>query len=349
MPAKAREAGISISGSLADINQSYPALGGAAPEYQTHDLLVISPTIESLSHWLAVLLVYIGNIDCRYKRKCESQEVVNTPVAAYSWYPNLTCSSSKLDLASGHTPGNHHDRRAKPGEGLRSNQPEWRTALVARELARYKVDIASLIETRFSEQGQLEEQRLREMQDAWMVRKAEEIQGYAERNEIKNFLKAIKTIYGPCFKGTAPLLSSGGTTLLTKQSRIRNSRAEPFRSVLNFSSAISDSAIDRLRQVDMNNDLDLPPSLPETIRAVQQISSGKAAGFGAIPSEVYKHRGPRLVAELTTLFQEMWREEQVPQDFKTRSSSTSTSGRGTGNSVITTEASDRSEQASSRK
>nr|VZI36736.1 unnamed protein product [Spirometra erinaceieuropaei] len=39
----------------------------------------------------------------------------------------------------------------------RSNRPERRTALVARELARYKVDIAALSETRFSDQGQLEE------------------------------------------------------------------------------------------------------------------------------------------------------------------------------------------------
>ncbi|VDM05881.1 unnamed protein product [Schistocephalus solidus] len=39
----------------------------------------------------------------------------------------------------------------------RSNRPKRRTALVARELARYKVDIAALSETQFSEQGQLEE------------------------------------------------------------------------------------------------------------------------------------------------------------------------------------------------
>ncbi|BHF84935.1 hypothetical protein SprV_1002808900 [Sparganum proliferum] len=103
------------------------------------------------------------------------------PVAPRSWA-----------LLSGHTPGNRLDRRAKPGEGAvrlcrvhsvlrtpldgwldetlrrhrrdealpdnpRSNRPERRTALVARELARYKVDIAALSETRFSEQGQLEE------------------------------------------------------------------------------------------------------------------------------------------------------------------------------------------------
>ncbi|VDL97594.1 unnamed protein product [Schistocephalus solidus] len=36
-----------------------------------------------------------------------------------------------------------------------------------------------------------------EMQDNWMVRKAEEIQEYVDRNEIKNFFKAVKGIYGP--------------------------------------------------------------------------------------------------------------------------------------------------------
>ncbi|VDL95569.1 unnamed protein product [Schistocephalus solidus] len=39
----------------------------------------------------------------------------------------------------------------------KSNRLERRTALVARERARYKVDVAALTETRFSEQGQLEE------------------------------------------------------------------------------------------------------------------------------------------------------------------------------------------------
>ncbi|BHF60955.1 hypothetical protein SprV_0100392500 [Sparganum proliferum] len=44
-----------------------------------------------------------------------------------------------------------------PADNPRSNRPEWRTALVARELARYKVDNAAPSETRVSEQGQLEE------------------------------------------------------------------------------------------------------------------------------------------------------------------------------------------------
>nr|VZI00503.1 unnamed protein product [Spirometra erinaceieuropaei] len=63
-----------------------------------------------------------------------------------------------------------------------------------------------------------------------------------------------------------------------------------------------------LPQVETNMDLNLPPSLQETIRAVQQLSSGKAPGSDAIPAEVYKHGGPQLMDRLTALFQEMWRQ-----------------------------------------
>nr|VZI20801.1 unnamed protein product [Spirometra erinaceieuropaei] len=159
------------------------------------------------------------------------------------------------------------------------------------------------------------QQRLREMQDAWTARKAEEIQGYADRNEWKNF-SASKAVYGPPTKGTAPLLSADGSTLLTEKTQILQRWAEHFRGVLNRPSAISDAAIERLPQVATNADLDLPPSLQETIRAVQQLSSGKAPGSDAIPAEVYKHGGPQLMDHLTALFQEMWRQDEVPQDFK---------------------------------
>nr|VZI06603.1 unnamed protein product [Spirometra erinaceieuropaei] len=152
------------------------------------------------------------------------------------------------------------------------------------------------------------QQRLREMQDASTARKAEQIQGYADRNEWKNFFSAIKAVYGPSTKGTAPLLSADGNTLLTENTQILQRWAEHFRGVLNRPSVISDAAIERLPQVETNVDLDLPPSLQETIRAVQQLSSGKAPGSDAIPAEVYKHGGPLLMDHLTALFQEMWRQ-----------------------------------------
>nr|VZI41170.1 unnamed protein product [Spirometra erinaceieuropaei] len=160
------------------------------------------------------------------------------------------------------------------------------------------------------------QQRLREMRDAWTARKAQEIQGYADRNEWKNFFSVIKAVYGPPTKGIAPILSVHVSTPLTEKTQIPQRWAEHFPGVLNRPSVISDAAIARLPQVETNVDLDLPPSLQETIRAVQQLSNGKAPGSDAIPAEVYKHGGPQLMNHLTALFQEMWRQGEVPQDFK---------------------------------
>ncbi|BHF60742.1 hypothetical protein SprV_0100370800 [Sparganum proliferum] len=151
---------------------------------------------------------------------------------------------------------------------------------------------------------------------AYTARKAEEIQGYADRTEWKNFFSAIKVVYGPPTKGIAPLLSADDSTLLTEKTQILQRWAEHFRGALNRPSTISDVAIARLPQVETNVDLDLPPSLRETIRAVQQLSSGKAPGSDAIPAEVYKHGYPQPMDHLTALFQEMWRQGEVPQDFK---------------------------------
>nr|VZI40207.1 unnamed protein product [Spirometra erinaceieuropaei] len=130
----------------------------------------------------------------------------------------------------------------------------------------------------FDRSRRLVRQRLREMQEAWIARKAEE--------EI------------------APLLSADGSTLLTEETEIFQCWTEQFISILNRLSAISDAAIFRLPGVETNADLDLPSPLHKTIRAVQQISSGKAPGSDAIPAEVNKHGVSQLMDHLTALFHE---------------------------------------------
>ncbi|VDL93360.1 unnamed protein product [Schistocephalus solidus] len=137
------------------------------------------------------------------------------------------------------------------------------------------------------------------MQDAWLTRKAEEMQGYADRNEWKNVFAATKAGYGPPVKGATHPLYSDGRTLLTEKMQILMRWAEHFQSDLNQPSTISDAAIDRLTEVENNSDLELPPSLQETIRTVQQLSSGKASGSDAMPAEFYEHGGPQLMNQLT--------------------------------------------------
>ncbi|BHF84122.1 hypothetical protein SprV_0902727200 [Sparganum proliferum] len=101
-----------------------------------------------------------------------------------------------------------------------------------------------------------------------------------------------------------------------KKSQILKRWTEQFRSALNRPSTISNATTDWLPQKGANTHLDLPPSLPEIIRAVQQLSGRKSPGSDAIPSETYNHGGRSLTDQLTALFQEMQHCGQVPQDFK---------------------------------
>ncbi|VDM04140.1 unnamed protein product [Schistocephalus solidus] len=188
----------------------------------------------------------------------------------------------------------------------------------------------------FYRSRRLVKQRLREMQDAWMTCKAEEIEGYADRNEWKNFFATTKAVYGPPVKGATPLLSANGRTLLTEKTQILTRWAEHFQSVLNQPSTISNAAIDRLPEVEINANLDLPPSLQETIRAMQQLSSGKAPGSDTILAEIYKHGGPQLMNQLTVLLQDMWHKGRIPQDFKDATILDLYEKRGTANSPTTT-------------
>nr|VZI43952.1 unnamed protein product [Spirometra erinaceieuropaei] len=146
--------------------------------------------------------------------------------------------------------------------------------------------------------GRPVQQRLREVQDAWRTRKSEKIQGHADRNEWKNFFSAIKAVYGPPTKGTAHLLSTDAYILC------------PTNGFITY------TAITRLPQLETNVDPDLSPSPHENIRVVQKFYNEKAPRSDAIPDEIYKHGGHHLTDHLTVLFQEMWRQREVPQDFK---------------------------------
>ena len=133
--------------------------------------------------------------------------------------------------------------------------------------------------------------KLRDMQDSWLRKKTEEIQSFADRKDMKKFHDALKTIYGPKSSGATTLLSADGNTLLTDKEAILERWAEHFNSVLNRPSSINQDAIDRLPQIECNVLLDEFPTVAETRKAVQQLSSGKAPGADAIPAEVYKAGG----------------------------------------------------------
>ena len=98
------------------------------------------------------------------------------------------------------------------------------------------------------------------MQDSWLSKKADEIQSFADRKDMKKVSDALKTVYDPQSSGTTPFLSADGTSLRTDKDGIMKRWAELFDGVLNQPSSINDEAINRLPQVECNRLLDEFPT-----------------------------------------------------------------------------------------
>ena len=126
-----------------------------------------------------------------------------------------------------------------------------------------------------SKRGEVQ-RKLRIMQDTWLSNKADEIQSYANRHDMKRFFDSLKTIYDPPKSDSSTMLSADGKELITDKNKIVERWAEHFNGVLNRPSSINDAAIECLPQVAINPELDIPPPEDEVAIAIKQISCGKA-------------------------------------------------------------------------
>ena len=89
-----------------------------------------------------------------------------------------------------------------------------------------------------------------------------------------------------------------------------------FIQLLNRQSTILVDVIDEIPQRQVLERFVILFVAEETAKAIKQFSSGKAPGEDGIPPEMYKYVDDTLVTALTRLFQQLWVEEAVPQDFK---------------------------------
>ena len=62
--------------------------------------------------------------------------------------------------------------------------------------------------------------KLHEMLDSWLCARADEIQGYADKNDMKNFYSSLKGVYCPTSAGSLPLLSVDGIKLISEKIKI---------------------------------------------------------------------------------------------------------------------------------
>ena len=63
---------------------------------------------------------------------------------------------------------------------------------------------------------------LREMQDSWLSARTDKIQGYTDKNDMKNFYSSLKEVHGPTSVGSSPLQSADETKLISEKNKIPN-------------------------------------------------------------------------------------------------------------------------------
>ena len=150
---------------------------------------------------------------------------------------------------------------------------------------------------------------LRRMQDEWWEEKADEIETYAATKNSKLFFSAIKEVYDPTKPRTTPLLS----TLLKEKSSINAGWRELFSTLLNRPFTVDPSVLDHIPQKLVITSLDLPPTIDEVLKAIRQISSGKSPG---IPAQIFKSAGPVALEAFHLLLTSIWKEEDMPKEFR---------------------------------
>ena len=70
-----------------------------------------------------------------------------------------------------------------------------------------------------------------------------------DRKDSKSFFNELKNVCGPKSSGTTPIPNANESSLLTDKGKILERWAEHFNNVLNFSSIVSDEALDEIVQL----------------------------------------------------------------------------------------------------
>ena len=122
------------------------------------------------------------------------------------------------------------------------------------------------------------------MQNEWWERKVEEVEHFAD-TKFQNFFSTKKE---PSKQNTTPLLSADGMILLKKKKNINDQWREHYSGLLSRPSTVDPAVLDQIPQKLTMNSIDLPPTIEEVEKAINQSSCNKVPRMDRISVEIYK-------------------------------------------------------------
>ena len=157
---------------------------------------------------------------------------------------------------------------------------------------------------------------LREIQNAWWRRKAEEIQAYSDQRDMRCFYAATKEIYGPTRSSVNYLKDVDGTTVLSEPDRILERWKNHFETLFNNHSTTPADLLRNSPQAPTQHWRSEPPTLDELTKAMKRMKPGKAPGPDNVPFELLNSAGPAVKSRLMELLTQIWNSDFFPTGFK---------------------------------
>ena len=142
------------------------------------------------------------------------------------------------------------------------------------------------------------------------------IQQAADMNNTKAFYSGLRAEYDPEKKGSTQLTAADGETLLHEKEDILNRFAGHFNQLLNVPRTLGVEADEELERRNEISELEEEPMFEELLSAIKTTSEGISPGPDGMPAEVWKNSGAELLSRVHELILQIWRSEDVPQDWK---------------------------------
>lgn len=227
-----------------------------------------------------------------------------------------TTISSALHEAAAHSIGyktkNHQDWFDNNSDTIRNSL----NAMHKAHQATLKNPSSSTARQQWQRARREVQKTLRSMQNKWWTEKAQEIQSFADRNDMHNFYNAVKSIYGPTNHCITPLKTADGLRVLKDQSSVLERWAEHFNTLLNQDSEADHTILDQLPELPPIDILNQPPTFLEVLSAVRSLKNNKSPGMDNIPAELLKQGGYLCTRALHQHITKVWADENIPQQWR---------------------------------
>ena len=158
--------------------------------------------------------------------------------------------------------------------------------------------------------------RLHQLKDEWCRNLAREIQGYADTNNTQKFYEATKKVYGSTQRSIIPVRSADGDTLIGDKAGIMIRWAEHFNALPNINTPSDHTVLDELPRFPPIEALDIPPTMHEVMKAIENLKPRKSPGPDRIPPDLLLGGRPEVHTFLYEIITEIWNSGSIPSSWK---------------------------------